>query len=488
MNPTTADQRDPRLWTRAWAALVDANPVFAKELLVTARAPVFVGSIIVAPLLLGALVVLVRMGMSDRFESDAGIRLFPVYFTGLALAVGTLGASLGSTVVVQEREAGALDALKFSSLSLRRIVVGKFAAVVLAEFAVVACTLPLLAFVLDLGGVSLGETAVAMAITLACGVLTASAGIATSAHVANTRRSLLVSLLASGAIGIGVAIWLGVGSDLVHSYQVFGVASGYFEAPVDSGYVAFLFVLPAYAVTTLLWLGYAAGISGLMDRSEDRSLPLKKWTVGALALGVVAFFCCVNVAETNDRGVWLGASMVATGLLAIALLFTFVGEPLGPTRRMQLQPPSRLVRALYPSCLAPSVLFTVVATGVVLLVMPAIVSGVPTVVEREAIWGVGCLSALGGAMGWVAARRGAAPARKIGAIALVGLVFLVALLHDDWRGASWVDGLCPLWLYSACGHRARTVELASLLGWSAAGLTSLGAMLRAVRARTRVRA
>ena len=84
-------------------------------------------------------------------------------------------------MVVQEREGGALEALKFSALSPRRVVVGKFAAVVLAEVAVVICTMPLLAFVLALGGVSLGEAFVAMTIALACGAMTASVGVATSA-------------------------------------------------------------------------------------------------------------------------------------------------------------------------------------------------------------------------------------------------------------------------------------------------------------------
>ena len=211
MNPSTDAARDTG-WKRAWGALVDANPVLAKELLVTARTPAFVRSMIGVPVALGALVLLSQSG--HRFDPVEGRRLFPLYFALLSLVLGIVGATLGSTVLVQEREGGALDALKFSALTPSRIVLGKMAAVVLAEVAVVICTMPLLAYVLALGGVSLRAACVAMSIALACGVMTASVGVAASAHSANARRSLVLSLLGAVYIGIGVTIWLLVGSDL----------------------------------------------------------------------------------------------------------------------------------------------------------------------------------------------------------------------------------------------------------------------------------
>jgi hypothetical protein len=480
MNPNMVGPRK-RLRTRAWGALVDASPVLAKELLVTARTPAFARSIVVAPILLAALVLLVRLEMS-RLDPAAGRQLFPVYFTGLAMALGTVGAALGSTVVVLERETGALEALKFSSLRPGRIVLGKFAAVVLAEGAIVASTLPLLAFVLALGGVSVGETVVALAIALACGVMTASTGIAASALAPNARQSLFVSLVGASCIGIGVVLWLVVGCDLDFGYRPFGVTRAYFEAPFNGTYIALLCVIPAYALTTLPWLGYAAATSGLMDPSEDRSLPIKRWTVGALGLGMIALFVCATTAGAQERGPIAGASMIATALLAAALLFAFVGEPVRPTRRMQVQPRSLLGRVLFPRCLAPSVFFVVVASGIVLLSVP-VLAGASRDLEFDALWAVTYLSALGGAMGCVAARRGAMRARRGAAIALGCLTLLVALLRADSRGPTWVDGICPLWLDPSPGTRARGVLVESLFVWAAVAMVSLGAMLHAVRAR-----
>jgi ABC-type transport system involved in cytochrome c biogenesis permease component len=480
MNPSMDATREKRRWTRTWDALVDADPVLAKELLVTARTPAFVGSMIVAPLVLGALVLCVRLGMR-RIDPLAGRELFPVYFTGLSIALGLVGAALGSTVVVQEREAGALEALKFSALGPGRIVRGKFAAVVLAELAVVVCTMPLLGFVLAMGGVSLGETCVAMSIALACGVMTASLGVAVSAHAANTRQSLLLSLLGSAAVGIGVMIWLAAGSELGQRYHAFGVARGYLDVPWNGPSIAVLLVIPAYALTTVLWFGHAAATSGLMDLSEDRSLPIKRWTVGAYAMGAMALVACSAVAREYVRESIVGGSMIAVATLAAVLLFVFAGEPVRPTRRMQVHRPSLFVRAVYPWCLAPSIFFTIAASGVVLLSVP-VLSGAPAKLELDGLWVVACLSALGGLLGCVAARRGATRARQLGAFALVGLTFCFLLLRAGSRGPTWVDGICPLGLDLEGGPPALRVLTYSLVAWGTASLLSLATMLRAVRA------
>lgn len=480
MNSSTDATRAKRLWTRAWDAFVDADPVLGKELLVTARTPTFLGSMIVAPLVLAAFVLLFRLGTS-RFDSD-GRQVFAVYFTGLSMALGAVGAALGSTVIVQEREAGVLDALKFSALSARRIVLGKWAAVVLAEAAVVVVTLPLLAFVLAMRGVSLGETWIALLIALACGIMTASVGVAVSAHAADTRRSLLISLLGSGALGIGVLIWLAFASDLGRWHGLFGSARAYLEAPCDGRYVAILFVVPAYALTTVLGLGHAAATSGLMDLSEDRSLPIKRWTVGAYGMGMVALVMCLRTAGEHVRGSIAGGSMIAAAVLAAVLLFVFVGEPVRPTRRMRVRPRSLLVRLLYPWCLAPSVVFTIAASGIVLLSAPA-VAGASNNLELDAFWAVACLSALGGLMGCFAARRGATRARRLGAAALTCLTLFFVILRDRSRGPTWVDVICPLWLNPEDGARAQRAMIFSLVTWGTAALVSLVVMVRAVRAR-----
>jgi hypothetical protein len=176
--------------------------------------------------------------------------------------------------------------------------------------------------------------------------------------------------------------------------------------------------------------------------------------------------------------------MIATAGLAALLLFVFVAEPVSPTRRMQAHPSSLLLRVLCPACLAPSISFTLVASGVALLSIP-LIAGADGRLETAAIWSVAGLSALGGLMGSVAARRGGAWARGCGAFVLVGLSILVALLHDDSRGATWTDAVCPLWLDPGDGAGSRQVLAGSVVAWTAAAVASLALMVRAVRTRQR---
>jgi ABC-type transport system involved in cytochrome c biogenesis permease component len=478
-----------RPWLRVWDALVDANPVLARELLITARTPAYLRSVAAAPLLLGTFLLLVRLAMGHQGgDPVVGRLLFPVYFSGLAMALGTVGAALGSTVIVQEREAGALEALKFSSLSPGAVVLGKFAAVVLAEGAVAVCTLPMLAFVWALGGISIGESLVAMFIAVTCGVMTASIGVAASAHATHARRSLVISLLGSSALGIGVLCWMGWGAGLCDGYGPFpiGIVRAYVEAPLSGTFIAALGVVPTLGIASTLWLGYAVATSGLMDASEDRSLPIKRWTLGAFVMGLVALAICTGHASERLRDVAAGVSMFATASIAATLLFALAGEPLTPTRRMQAHPPSPLVRIVCPRCLAPSIFFTLVASGTVLLSIP-VIAGASMALGFAALWTVLLLWTLGGLMGSVGARHGAPRARFVGAAALAGLVLLVALLRFDSPGAPWADGVCPLGLVGEVGisASAQRVVLSSLVGWAVTAIVSVSMLLLAVRGSTR---
>jgi hypothetical protein len=236
-------------------------------------------------------------------------------------------------------------------------------------------------------------------------------------------------------------------------------------------------------IVTVLWLGYAAATSGLMDPNEDRSRPIKQWALGAYAMGTVALAVCSGAVDERGRAVLAGAPMIVTSILALVLLFVFVGEPISPTRRMRTQPRSLVVRDLFPWCLAPSVLFAVVTGGIVLLMIPVLV-GASADLEVDAWWAVGLLSTLGGFMGWVAARRGGTRARRLGAMSLAGLTLLFVFMRAGSRGPSWVDAICPLWLDAADGSRAQSALTLSLVAWSTSALASLGLMLRAVRSRT----
>jgi hypothetical protein len=500
MADSSADSFIERRW--AWRSLLDLNPVLAKEVVVTARTPLYKGSIVVALLFLGVLI-FAGFGASRRMTIHGwavdGVHLFPYFFTGLALILATFGASLGSTVLVQERQGGGLDALKFSSLAPRTIAVGKFAAVMLAEAAVVLCASPLLMFVLSLGGVSLGQAAIGTTIAITAGAMAAALGIGVSAHAPNPSRSLLFSLLGTSAVGILVTIWLALGSDLAHLDNPMGVVYAYASAWTPR-HTTLLIALPAFGVTTVLSFGYAITTSGLMDGSEDRSRPLKIWMWTVLAAGGAALL--VGERSREDATIVATLVMIASGLLAIVLLLLFAGEPLSLTRRMRAHPAPSFLALLSPRRIAPSMLSTIVwtgaAMGMAVMVLP---STLPC-----ALWAFGNLAAIGGVTGAAAARGGPTRGRIAGAVVLLVPLLFVALFHDIERG-SWVDTLCPLWvlgrgglwLSSVCMPGAAVCEWEetrraidhgvlreSVWLWGSVALLSCGAMLLAAKQRKAV--
>jgi hypothetical protein len=48
-------------------------------------------------------------------------------------------------------------------------------------------------------------------------------------------------------------------------------------------YAVWLVVFPVYTIGAMLWLFYAVAYGGMLEPTEDRALPVKRWTVGALA-------------------------------------------------------------------------------------------------------------------------------------------------------------------------------------------------------------
>jgi hypothetical protein len=468
---------------RVWQRVVDANPVLAKELLVTARTPIYAISIVLAPVLLGTLVLAVRRFMMPEMPSYAAHELSGIYFGGLTALLGTIGAGLGSTVVVQDRETGALDALRFSVLGPSRIVIGKLAAVLLAEALVVVCTLPLLALVLTLGTPA-GQAAVAMTSVIGFGVASAAVGVAVSAHAPNAQRSLLFSLLGATAIGIAFSIWQAIGSNLVWREQGgFGASAAYFHAPKDARYVVLLLLLPAYGFVSILGLAYAVATSGLEDTNQDRGLPIKSWTLLTLVAGSAVLAAGAG-ASADSAGRWTVAcvAMTATAMLATILLFFFAAQPVRKTRRMAAHPPPALVRALLPACLGPSIGFTLIACGASLLSIPMLAGADPSL-AIAGLWTLLYLSTLGGVVGHVAVRRGATWARAVGVMALIAFWCIVVFSRQDRSEPGWVDSLCPLWLVARI-HSGAALHFAAvgLAVWAASAALSLGAMLRTIRA------
>jgi hypothetical protein len=475
MNATVETQRPTTVLQRAWQWLVDANPVLAKEILVTSRTPAYAGAIVGTPLLLAGIVLAARWMTNDlAFDGSPVVRLYLVW---VAIFLGALGAILGSTLVVHDRENGTLEALRFSRVRASSIALAKLASVVFAQVVVVACTLPLIGYFVVSSGVSLAGIAVAAALALALGALTAAVGIGVSAHAPNTRVAHVVSLFGAALIWIAVCAWYAASWRLTGCLHGCDAIDGYLDAPFDRRYVSLLIVIPACGFAIVLWGGIAAAISGLLDTSEDRSLPIKRWALSAVAMVALATYAAANGAEAGARATIAGLALFVTALGAVVLHFAFVGEPLSPSHRMRARPPGSILRRLSPPSLVPSIGFTIVTGALGFVGIPLLLRSPD--VALVGLWVLLYVSALGGFMGFVAARKGARRARWMGAIAAP--MFLLSLLEDHSRGAAALDCVCPFWLRHASGGETSAVWSCSVALWALTACVMLGLMIRASR-------
>jgi len=503
------------LFARLREALHDPNPIVRKELLAVLRSSLYVRAVVVTLVLLGILVVTIGLGASESQDpTEAGRVLFQVFFGGTFLAMALVGPAFGATALVQERESRTLDALLLTGMTPGRIVAGKLAAVFLMMAFLPVVSVPMLAVVALFGGIGLGHIVVATFYVLAFGALAVAFGLAVSAQVQTTRMALLGALpISLGTTFVGGGMLAAMGHEFARRHALafdgpFFFADAYFALPFDKRYLALLVLLPVYVLGCLGWLFGAVAYAGLLEPTQDRALPLKRWCLAAFSVGILAAALLVRVgpADANDRRGWSLLGMVAVALVSLALGFAFVGDVHTPSRRMQQERPGALARLLMPPTLGASVWFVVVTSTLTLLLGPMALCGLDTGMMSLGLWAAAWVAAHVGLMGWLAARRptrGAGTARTAGVIAqlvtMVG-VWLLYAFFGRFHGIEYqvsVLAVSPAWavlvgvdqlVTSTASHRA-TAQGALLFG---AGLHALAAgvfltqMERALRAARRL--
>ena len=441
--------------------LRETNPVFWKDLTITLRTPMYLGTVALATATLALFAAGIGVELfRERQDFGATARnLFEIVLGGAALVMALVGSNLSAGAIAQEREARTLDPLTLSALGPRRIVIGKFGATFVATALVTLAALPVLLPIVSLGGIPLSVLAVATAGQLAFGAVVVAAGLALSAHAESTRRiSLLaVVLTLSGTLFTGA--FLAAFSDAFRAGSTFHIkgpyffSEAYFIVPLSAKYVLGLVALPAYLVGSVLSLCYLTARAGLMAPSEDRTFGIKCWAAASTSLGgglVALSMRALHVSESDTRDA-AAAWAVATALLALSLVFVFVGEPIAPSRRAELHPPRGLER-LFQARLAPSILSVLVGTSVALPIGVAAITGLDSDFVGRAIWGAAYVGAIGGVMGLVAATAPSRPilARGVGVLALcvsgIGApLFASGLNRYAWQPAT-INAWSPGWV------------------------------------------
>lgn len=486
----------PRWWR-------DPNPVVRKELLGVLRTPLYVRSVVVALILIGLLVVLSALAMSDESErGEVGRTLFQVFVGGTFMVMSVVGSTFGATAIVMEREGRTLDALILAGITPARLVRGKLAAVFAAMAFIPALAAPMLSAAVIFGGVTLGHIVVAAAYLALFGAVAVAFGLSASAHAGTTRHALAGTLPASllGTIVFG-SVMSALGIDYARSHALtyegpLFLCDAYFALPWGAEYAVHLVLIPGYVIGMTLWLLLASAHNGLMDATEDRALGLKRWAIAASASGVAITALSTRWMGTA-RGTREGLSVMVlalTTLVGAGLSMAFVGERLHPSRRMLRQAPAVLAPTL-----RPAVWFVVVWTTLTATLGPMAVCGMNRTLMLGGLSLAAWIAALAGVGGALAARdplQGATRAR----IAVAVLVFLscvgswvTALLldatHEVLREPGALMGLSPTWVLGALieainraphalSPAASQVMSTGAVVWGLVAAAGLGAMHR----------
>jgi hypothetical protein len=420
--------RFERLWS-------DPNPVWMRELKAAARLQ---RTPVILAVITGMMTLLVcSIGGVAAMSSEpaqVGSWLYHTFFSITFAVVTWMGPAVASTTIAAERSGRTWEALELTGLGPAKVARGKF----LASLTYVSLYLVMLAPVGALpflfGGVTAVEILLAFVLLGVFAVLSVAFGLAMSSKMSSPAVAILATLMVS--VFCSIAAYLGFGVYLADSANDLwpGVVArpvwfptAYVRADLSAEYVALLVLLPFVLIAVPAWLFYEITIANMAPPSDDRSTRLRIWTlISVPGLAVTTLGCGAAFRDAN----WFLYGEAALFLLCVFIAFLFAGEPLGPSRRVEVhwqrEKASALRRfigpGIFPAC-STLALLVLVCFGAVVLAGFFLV---PSYGESLGVVALGGYSAafavfVSGFAAWTRARSGGAGVPRV---LLLGALFL----------------------------------------------------------------
>ncbi|MCA9593153.1 MAG: ABC transporter permease [Myxococcales bacterium] len=492
----------------------DPNPVWMRELRQAARlgrTPIILAVITGVMALLMCSVGGVASVSTE--PAKVGVVLFHVFFS-LAFAVVTwVAPAVAASTIASERSGRTWEALLLTGLGAPTIARGKFLASLsyISLYIVMLAPVGVLPFLF--GGVTATEVITAFALLFLLGALSVAFGLSISSQFSSSAVAIVVTLLV--AIPLSLLLYLLGGVALsfaahelwpqVPKGPPVWLPTAYARADFGLEYVAFLVVTPLLCVTIPAWFFYEVTVANMASMSDDRSTGIRRWALVSLPAFALASLIPA-FAVPSDEWAAVTLSMGVTFLFAVFVAFVFAGEPLGPSRRVQVHwdrtGVGRLRRYLGPGVMRASSLLLMLSLGAigiqlvagVLIVMGKGGSSVGDDATRVVSFGLYAAAFLVFVVGFVAWTRARSMSATVPRVLLVGVLFLATLgpwlamaiagiLTDGSDEALLVASPSPTYVFvlmNAIGKSGSERELAlTAAAVCAAGWGFLGAGLMA---------
>jgi ABC-type transport system involved in multi-copper enzyme maturation permease subunit len=357
------------------------NPIWVRELkqaIRLTRTPV----ILCVLAMLAALLMASLGGLGTGSESPAetGAILFQVFFSLAWFVVTLAGPAVAANSIASEREGRTWEAMLLTGLSPAVIARGKLLAAYTSVSMYIVVLAPVGALPFLFGGVSTTEVVLSFFYLFLIAFVAVAFGLAISSKMESLRGALLVTLLlafplsgfAFTTLGVGLsygahALWPAV----VENAPVW-LPTAYDRAPFDAKYAIYLVGMPLVCLLIPAWFLYEVTVANLKSHAEDRSTGLKRWFLWSTPLlALAAVLPQLHLEEDSVAVVTVLAQCFFYLYLALAV-FLFLGEPLGPSRRVRIGWERAGTKAwgrfLGPSLTGASTLLTLVGLGAIAFV------------------------------------------------------------------------------------------------------------------------
>ena len=352
------------------------NPIWVREMRQSARlsrTPFILMAITALSALLLCTIGGVLTGNTD--PATIGAALFHVFFSVAFFVVTLAGPTLAANSIASEREGRTWEAVQLTGLAPGVIARGKFTAAFTNIAMYIVMMAPVGALPFLFGGVTATEVIVAFIWLFIFAGLSVAAGLALSSKMDSMRGALVVTLLLTFFLSPIVYVSMGVGlsfaaHDIWHAVPEgppVWLPTAYERAPFGLQYLGLLIALPA--LTTLLpgWFLYEVTIANLTNPSDDRSTRLRIWNIVSSLLFTGVVCGAALFARPRDRAELTEFALCCYLCFLVFNVFVFAGEPIGPSRRVNLhwdrQRASKLKRFLGPGIIRASTLMLLTGVG-----------------------------------------------------------------------------------------------------------------------------